>query len=82
MFTGSIVATVTPMKDGEVDEKSLRGLLGMHLEAGTAGIVPSGCTGEAATLSSEERLRILAVCLEEVGDVMPVIPGTGSNSTA
>jgi len=82
MFTGSFVATVTPMKNGEVDEKSLRGLLRMHLEAGTAGIVPAGCTGEAATLSSEERLRMLAVCLEEVGDAMPVIPGTGSNSTA
>ncbi len=82
MFTGSFVATVTPMKNGEVDEKSLRGLLRMHLEAGTAGIVPAGCTGEAATLSSEEKLRMLAVCLEEVGDAMPVIPGTGSNSTA
>ncbi len=82
MFTGSFVATVTPMRDGKVDEKSLRDLLKMHLEAGTAGIVPAGCTGEAATLSSEERLRMLAVCLEEVGDAMPVIPGTGSNSTA
>ncbi len=82
MFTGSFVATVTPMKNGEVDEKSLRGLLRMHLEAGTAGLVPAGCTGEAATLSSEERLRMLAVCLEEVGDAIPVIPGTGSNSTA
>jgi len=82
MFTGSFVATVTPMKNGEVDEKSLRGLLRMHLAAGTAGIVPAGCTGEAATLSAEERLRMLAVCLEEVGDAIPVIPGTGSNSTA
>jgi 4-hydroxy-tetrahydrodipicolinate synthase len=81
MFTGSIVATVTPMKDGELDEGSLRSLLRMHAESGTAGIVPAGCTGEAATLTSEERLRMLAVCLEEVGDVMPVIPGTGSNST-
>ena len=72
MFTGSFVATVTPMKDGKVDESSLRDLLKMHLEAGTAGIVPAGCTGEAATLSSEERLRMLAVCLEEVGDAMPV----------
>ncbi|MFH1865555.1 MAG: 4-hydroxy-tetrahydrodipicolinate synthase [Candidatus Eisenbacteria bacterium] len=81
MFTGSIVATVTPMKDGKVDERSLRGLLRMHAESGTAGIVPAGCTGEAATLSSEERLRMLAVCLEEVGDALSVIPGTGSNST-
>ena len=82
MFSGSIVATVTPMKDGELDERSLRSLLRMHAESGTAGVVPAGCTGEAATLTSEERLRMLAVCLDEVGDAMAVIPGTGSNSTA
>jgi len=82
MFKGSIVAIVTPMKDGEVDETTLRRLLRMHLEAGTAGIVPAGCTGEAATLTAEERLRMISVCLEEVGDSMSVIPGTGSNSTA
>ena len=81
MFTGSIVATVTPMKDGELDERSLRGLMRMHADGGTSGIVPAGCTGEAATLTSEERLRMLALCLEEVGDTIPVIPGTGSNST-
>lgn len=82
MFTGSIVATVTPMKDGELDESSLRSLLRMHAESGTAGVVPAGCTGEAATLSSEERLKMLAVCLDEVGDAMSIIPGTGSNSTS
>ena len=81
MFTGSLVATVTPMKDGALDEESLRSLLRMHAEEGTAGIVPAGCTGEAATLSSEERLRMLSVCLDEVGDTVPIIPGTGSNST-
>ena len=53
MFTGSIVATVTPMKDGELDEPSLRNLMRMHAEGGTSGIVPAGCTGEAATLTSE-----------------------------
>jgi 4-hydroxy-tetrahydrodipicolinate synthase len=82
MFKGSIVAIVTPMKDGEIDEASLRRLLHMHRDAGTAGVVPAGCTGEAATLTPEERLRLIAVCLDEVGDSMSVIPGTGSNSTA
>jgi len=81
MFSGSIVALVTPMKDGRLDEESLRKLLRMHRTAGTAGVVPAGCTGEAATLTVEERERLTAVCLEEVGDVMPVIPGTGTNST-
>lgn len=81
MFEGSLVAIVTPMKDGNVDERSLRGLLRTHVDAGTSGVVPAGCTGEAATLSVTERARVLDICLEEVGDSMPVIPGTGSNST-
>ncbi len=81
MFEGSFVATVTPMKDGELDEASLRGLLRMHLAAGTAGIVPAGCTGEAATLTPNERSRLIDVCLEETDGSIPVIPGTGSNST-
>lgn len=81
MFKGSIAALVSPMKDGRLDERSLRRLLKMHRSAGTSGVVPAGCTGEAATLTEDERARILAVCLEEVGDAMPVIPGTGTNST-
>ncbi len=82
MFEGSFVATVTPMKDGAVDEASLRKLLRIHRDSGTSGVVPAGCTGEAATLTFDERMRILDICLEEVGEAMPVIPGTGSNSTA
>jgi 4-hydroxy-tetrahydrodipicolinate synthase len=81
MFEGSIVAIVTPMKDGEIDEPSLRRLLAAHRDAGTDGIVPAGCTGEAATLTFDERMRILEICLEEMGDETPVIAGTGSNST-
>ncbi len=81
MFRGSIVAIVTPMKGGELDEASLRRLLRMHLKSGTSAIVPAGCTGEAATLTEGERSRILDVCLEEVGGKLPVVPGTGSNST-
>lgn len=82
MFKGSIVATVTPIRNGRLDEASLRRLLALHRKSGTSGVVPAGCTGEAATLTFEERQRLIEVCLEEVGDAMPVIPGTGSNSTA
>lgn len=82
MFKGSIAALVSPMKDGKLDERSLRRLLRMQRLAGTAGVVPAGCTGEAATLTQDERARILAICLEEVGDAMPVVPGTGTNSTS
>jgi 4-hydroxy-tetrahydrodipicolinate synthase len=81
MFEGSIVAIVTPFKDGEVDEASFRKLVRMHRASGTSGIVPAGCTGEAATLTLDERMRLIELCLEEVGDAIPVIPGTGSNST-
>jgi 4-hydroxy-tetrahydrodipicolinate synthase len=81
MFEGSIVAIVTPMKDGEVDEVSFRKLVRMHRVSGTSAVVPAGCTGEAATLTLDERMRLIEVCLEEAGDAMPVIPGTGSNST-
>jgi len=81
MFKGSIAALVSPMRDGKLDERSLKRLLAMHRAAGTSGVVPAGCTGEAATLTADERARILSICLDEVGDAMPVIPGTGTNST-
>ncbi|MBM3307431.1 MAG: 4-hydroxy-tetrahydrodipicolinate synthase [Candidatus Eisenbacteria bacterium] len=81
MFSGCLTALVTPMKDGELDERSLRKLLRAQRAAGVSGVVPTGCTGEAATLTADERARVLAVCLEEVGDAMPVVPGTGTNST-
>ena len=81
MFEGSIVAIITPMRDGEIDERSFRKLVRMQRVAGTSGIVPAGCTGEAATLTLDERMRLIEIALEEVGDVIPVIPGTGSNST-
>jgi 4-hydroxy-tetrahydrodipicolinate synthase len=69
------------MKDGAIDERSFRKLLRAQREAGVAGVVPVGCTGEAATLTADERARLIAVCLEEVGDRMAVVPGTGTNST-
>ena len=70
MFEGSIVAIVTPMREGEIDEASFRKLVRMHRASGTSGIVPAGCTGEAATLTLDERMRLIEVCLEEVGDAI------------
>jgi 4-hydroxy-tetrahydrodipicolinate synthase len=82
MFSGSLVALVTPLKNGALDEGSFRRLLKMHRDAGTSAVVPAGCTGEAATLTRAERLRLTEMCLEEVGDALAVVPGTGSNSTS
>ncbi|HIE64683.1 MAG: 4-hydroxy-tetrahydrodipicolinate synthase [Nitrospira sp.] len=81
MFKGSIVAIVTPMKDGRIDEKAMGDLVEFHLDAGTNGIVPCGTTGESATLSHEEHRRVIELCIEVVGGHVPVIAGTGSNST-
>ncbi|MFQ5578975.1 MAG: 4-hydroxy-tetrahydrodipicolinate synthase [Nitrospiria bacterium] len=81
MFKGSIVAIVTPLKEGRVDEKAMADLINFHLEAGTNGIVPCGTTGESATLSHEEHRRVIEMTIEVVGGRVPVIAGTGSNST-
>ncbi|MFQ5596480.1 MAG: 4-hydroxy-tetrahydrodipicolinate synthase [Nitrospiria bacterium] len=81
MFHGSIVAIVTPFKDGAVDEKALGELIDLHLSSGTSGIVPCGTTGESATLSHEEHKRVIEMTVKIVGGRIPVIAGTGSNST-
>lgn len=82
MFKGSIVAIVTPFKDGKVDDKKLRDLIEFQLENGTSGIVPCGTTGESATLSFEEHDRVIELTIEQVEKRIPVIAGTGSNSTS
>lgn len=80
---GSIVALVTPMKlDGAVDWLALDELLEWHLACGTHGIVPMGTTGESATLDTEEHLQVIKRTIDIVGGRVPVIAGTGSNSTA
>ena len=80
---GSIVALVTPMTlDGSVDWSALDGLLEWHLNCGTHGIVPMGTTGESATLDTEEHLQVIKRTIEVVAGKIPVIAGTGSNSTA
>jgi len=81
MFKGSIVAIVTPFKGGKVDEKKLRDLIELHIKSGTSGIVPCGTTGESATLSFEEHDRVIEITIEQVNKRIPVIAGTGSNST-
>jgi 4-hydroxy-tetrahydrodipicolinate synthase len=82
MFKGAIVALVTPFKKGRVDEEALRALIEMQISNGTDGIVPCGTTGESATLSHEEHDRVIEITIEAVKKRVPVIAGTGSNSTA
>ncbi|HEY7554425.1 MAG TPA: 4-hydroxy-tetrahydrodipicolinate synthase [Candidatus Binatia bacterium] len=82
MFTGSMVALVTPFKDGKVDWHSLESLIEFHIQNGTHGIVPCGTTGESATLSHEEHDAVVKTVINTVNKRVPVIAGTGSNSTA
>lgn len=81
MFKGSIVAIVTPMKNGKVDEKALRDLVEFQIQNGTDGIVPCGTTGESATLSYEEHCQVIDIVIDQTQKRVPVIAGTGSNST-
>ena len=82
MFSGSIVAIVTPFKDGQVDEQAYRELIEFQIENGTNAIVPCGTTGESATLSMNEHNRVIEIAVEAVNKRVPVIAGTGGNSTA
>jgi len=81
MFRGSIVAIVTPFKDGKIDEKKLRELVDFQISNGTSGIVPCGTTGESATLNFQEHERVIEIVIEQAKKRVPVIAGTGSNST-
>lgn len=82
MISGSIVAIVTPFKDGKVDETAFRKLIEFQIHNGTHGLVPCGTTGESPTLSHDEHRKVIEICIEEAGGRVPVIAGTGSNSTA
>jgi 4-hydroxy-tetrahydrodipicolinate synthase len=81
MFKGSIVAIVTPFKKGKVDDETYRKLIEFQIENGTSAIVPCGTTGESATLSMEEHCRVIDSAVEAVNKRVPVIAGTGGNST-
>lgn len=78
---GSIVALVTPFKDGKIDEESFRNLIRWHLKEGTHGLLVSGTTGEAATLTKEEKKRLFEIAMEEAYGKVPLIAGTGTNDT-
>jgi 4-hydroxy-tetrahydrodipicolinate synthase len=80
-FEGSMVALVTPFRNGKPDEKTFRKLIDFQIEQGTDAIVPCGTTGESATMSHEEHRRLMQVAVEHVGRRVPVICGAGSNST-
>jgi len=82
MFTGALVALVTPFQDGEVDFQTLDELVDFQLENGIDGIVPVGTTGECPTLSHEEHKQVIERVVKAVGGQVPVIAGAGSNSTA
>jgi 4-hydroxy-tetrahydrodipicolinate synthase len=82
MFGGAIVALVTPFRNGKVDEEALRRLIEEQIAAGTDGIAPCGTTGESTTLSHEEHDRVIEITIEAARKRVPVIAGTGSNSTA
>ena len=82
MFKGSNVALVTPFKGDSLDEETYIKIINFHLENGTNGLVPAGTTGESPTLSHREHEKVIELCIQEAKGKIPVIAGTGSNSTA
>ncbi len=78
---GSIPALVTPMRDGKVDEQAFRKFVSWQIEQGSHGLVPCGTTGESPTLSHDEHMRVVEICVQETAGRVPVIAGAGSNST-
>jgi len=82
MFKGSIVAIVTPFKNDKLDEKALSDLIEWHIAEGTNAIVPCGTTGESATLNYDEHYRVIELTIQVVNKRVPVIAGTGANSTS
>ncbi len=81
MFEGSMIPIITPFKDGKVDEKALSDLIEWHIAEGSHAIVPCGTTGESATLSFEEHARVVKLTVDVVNKRVPVMAGTGANST-
>jgi 4-hydroxy-tetrahydrodipicolinate synthase len=82
MFKGSLVALITPFRDGAVDEKAFQDFVAWQIGQGTNGLIPCGTTGESPTLSHAEHKRVVELCVEVAKGKVPVIAGTGSNSTA
>ena len=82
MFKGSNVALITPFKNNRLDEESYIKLIHFQIDNGTSGLVPAGTTGESPTLSHEEHQKVIDLCIRESNGKIPVIAGTGSNSTS
>ena len=82
MFNGALSAIVTPFRDGEVDERALRDHIEWQIQSGVDGLVPCGSTGESATLTHDEHERVVKITIEQARRRVPVVAGTGSNSTA
>jgi 4-hydroxy-tetrahydrodipicolinate synthase len=82
MFQGSITALITPFRNGAVDETAFQSFVDWQVKQGTKALVPCGTTGESPTLSHEEHMRVVELCIEAAARRVPVIAGTGSNSTA
>ncbi len=82
MFKGSIVAIVTPFKNGKVDEETLRNLVEFHIQNGTNAILPCGTTGESPTLDHHEHEAVIKICIEASAKRIPILAGTGSNATS
>lgn len=81
MFSGSFPALVTPFRNGEIDEAAFRGLVDWQIASGSAGLVPCGTTGEAATMSIDEHHRVVGLTIDQAAGRVPVIAGCGSNDT-
>jgi 4-hydroxy-tetrahydrodipicolinate synthase len=81
MITGSLVAIVTPFRDGSIDEEALQNMVKWHIEQGTDGIVPVGTTGESATLTEQEHCRVIELVVRAADGQVPVVAGAGSNNT-
>jgi 4-hydroxy-tetrahydrodipicolinate synthase len=82
MFSGSIPALVTPIRDGAIEEAAFRALIDWQIDSGSSALVPCGTTGESATMTIEEHDRTVRLCVEQAGRRVPVIAGCGSNDTA
>lgn len=81
MFRGSYTALITPFDNGEVDEDAFRRLVDLQIKSGTHGLVPVGTTGESPTLTHDEHMRVVKICIEQTAGRIPVVAGAGSNST-
>ena len=82
MFKGSIVALITPFKNNKIDEDRYASLIHYHISNGTNGLVPAGTTGESPTLDHDEHKKVIEIAVKESNGKIPVIAGTGSNSTS